>query len=191
MRLDFRRRQRRTFAALVALYVATAAALLAATDDPALPGGAEYEPTITPEFVHAHDAPVVNHPRLCAAVAVYTVATGDYWDQRAAIARATLNRFAVMGQVPDCGGPLTALVANGVDDYLWQASLDAVDAVESGSYDLPDACVRADSIAPVSRPAGQRPPSLLAIPEKAPPADPAARTHCVFSGLAFFQAVTP
>jgi hypothetical protein len=133
------------------------------------------------------DAPTVTSPRVCAAAAAYAIATGDHWDQRAAIARAALNRFDALGHVPDCGRTLTTIVAAGVDSRLWQASLDAVDAVQSGSYALPDACVRADTVSPLPR-ANRRFPTLVATPAGAPPvSSPAARTHCVIGDLAFFE----
>lgn len=118
----------------------------------------------------------VEDPRVCAALAAYRLATGDHWDQRAAIARAALNRFQALGEVPDCGQAMGATLAAGLDPYLWQSSLDAVDAVTSGSYALPDACVRADTVSPAVTTAG---PSLPAA---------SARTHCVIADLAFYQA---
>lgn len=115
----------------------------------------------------------VDQPRVCAAVAAYAGATEDQWDQRAALAQASLNRFRQLGHVPDCGGALGAILTEGLDQHLWQASLDAVDAVQAGSYVLPDACMRADTVA--ATPAGQSTP---------------ARAQCVIGSLAFFESAT-
>lgn len=128
------------------------------------------------------DAPgPVKHPRVCAAVAAYTLATGDHWDQRAAIARATLNRFADLGDVPDCGPALGRILTAGINRYLWQASLDAVDAVQAGDYYLPLACARADTISRIP-PADQ---VLASAPLRAP----AARAQCVIGDLEFAEAL--
>lgn len=125
------------------------------------------------------DAPsAVNHPRVCATVAAYTIATGDYWDQRAAIAQATLNRFDRLGYVPDCGQALGRILTAGLDPYLWQSSLDAVDAIQTGRYDLPLACARADTISRIPLP------DLLA---SAPLRAPAARAPCVIDDLEFTE----
>lgn len=90
----------------------------------------------------------VEEPRVCAAAAAYTLSTGDHWDQRAAIANAALNRFATLGHVPDCGTVVAKILADGLDRYRWQASLDAADAVMARSYDLPNACAPADAVLP-------------------------------------------
>lgn len=115
--------------------------------------------------------------RVCAAAAVYGLSTVDDWSQRAAIAQAALNRFDALGHVPNCGSVLTAIVDGGLDTYEWQAALDAVDAIQSGSYHLPLACARADTVLPLSSPA--EPPLLRAA---------AARAQCVIGDLAFVEA---
>ncbi len=124
----------------------------------------------------------VDDPRICAAVASYTLATGDHWDQRAVIARASLNRFQQLGHVPDCGQALAGILGEGLDRYLWQASLDAADAVLSGSYAIPLACARADHV--VRSPA--RPVvNLVGLP---PSVGSVARAQCVIGDLAFVEA---
>lgn len=130
---------------------------------------------------HAAPAPVdepliVTDARICAAVAVYALAKSDAYDQRAAVANTVLNRFKQLGHVPDCGGPLSDIVGRGLDEYRWRSALDAVDAIQSGSYALPLACVRADTVVPPTVPAGS------------PLYRAAARTQCVLSGLAFVEA---
>lgn len=118
----------------------------------------------------------VRDARTCAAVAVYTTATADDWAQRAAIANANLNLFTATG-VPDCFPGLADALGEGLDEYRWQASLDAVDAVSSGSYALPLACTRADAVIPLTELAGL-PPS---------PGASSARGQCVLSGLLFWE----
>ena len=124
----------------------------------------------------------VDEPRVCAAVAAYTLATGDHWDQRAVIAHTTLNRFKQLGHVPDCGQALAEILGAGLDRYLWQASLDAVDAVQSGSYALPLACARADRVV---RSHAHPAVDLVGFP---PSADAVARAQCVLGDLAFVEA---
>jgi len=172
MKQDFRRSNRKTLWILVAVYVAMSVTIAAGTDQ----SDSDAQATLPADT----GIPLVTDARICAATAAYTQATGDFWDQRAAIARAALNRYAAEGNVPDCGQALTSIVADGVDSHLWQASLDAVDAVQSGSYALPDACVRADTVSP----AVQASTSPLSSADS-------ARTHCVLSGLAFTQTVRP
>ena len=118
----------------------------------------------------------VHDTRTCAAVAVYTTATSDDWAQRAVIARANLNLFKTTG-VPDCYPELVTILGDGLDDYRWQAALDAVDAVASESYALPLACERVDTVAPSTAVAGFSP---LA-------GDPSTRSQCVISGLVFWE----
>ena len=124
----------------------------------------------------------VDEPRVCAAVAAYVLATGDHWDQRAIIARTALNRFEQQGHVPDCGQALAKILGEGIDRHLWQASLDAVDAVQSGSYAIPVACARANHV--------EGPPALHAVYliGSTPSADSEARAQCVIGGLAFVEA---
>ena len=115
---------------------------------------------------------VIQDTRICAAVAVYTTTTSDAWDMRAAIALASLNSFEAAGYVEDCGAPLSAVLAGRFVPLRWQQSLDAVDAVLSGSYLVPDACARATAVVP--------------LPADAVAASPvAARAQCVIHDLAF------
>lgn len=123
----------------------------------------------------------VQDERTCAALAAYRLATGDHWDQRAAVAQAALNRFRALGEVPDCGDALAMVVAQGIDRHLWQASLDAVDAVRAGSYLLPDACVRADTVSPTA--------SAATATSTVHPGS--ARTRCVIGDLAFSEGGAP
>lgn len=118
----------------------------------------------------------VHDTRTCAAVAVYTTATADDWSQRAVIARANLNLFKTTG-VPDCYPELVTILGDGLDDYRWQAALDAVDAVASESYALPLACERVDSVAPSTITTGVSPLS----------GDLSARSQCVIGGLVFWE----
>jgi len=168
MKQDFRQSTRNTVYTLVAVYAAVAFILFACTEGRPATG-------VKAATLANADVPTVTDARICAAAAAYTLATGDHFDQRAAVALASLNRFDRLGHVPDCGQALTSIVAAGVDPYLWQASLDAVDAVQSGSFALPHACVRADTVSP-------------AVQAKASPLSPAdsARTHCVIGDLAFY-----
>ncbi|WP_202842040.1 hypothetical protein [Luteimonas saliphila] len=159
MKQDFSRTNRLTLAQCAGLYLAAAMIVIGCTPPP----GAN----LRAEPSGDAGAPTVTDTRLCAAVATYSLATGDHWDQRAAIANATLNRFRKLGMVPDCGPTLTRIVGAGLNTYRWQASLDAVDSIRSGSYQLPLACVRADTVSPAV--AGS------------------ARTHCVIADLAFHE----
>lgn len=118
----------------------------------------------------------IHDTRTCAAVAVYTSSTADDWSQRAAIARANLNLFKAAG-VPDCYPELVTILGDGLDDYRWQAALDAVDAVASGSYALPLACERADTVIPLTAGRGGLPASVAM----------SARSQCVINGLAFSE----
>lgn len=158
-----RRRADRRIALIAApFYLAAAAALVACA------------PRAEPAPI---DEPlIVTDARICATVAVYALATTDGFDQRAAIANATLNRFKALGAVPDCGGPLSDVVMRGIDEIRWRSAQDAVDAVQSGSYPLPLACVRADTVVSPTTRVG------------APLLRSAARTQCVLSGLAFVEA---
>lgn len=104
--------------------------------------------------------------RICAAVVVYGAVRSDAYDQAAIAARAALNRFNELGHTPDCGLALTRTVAAGIEPARWQRALDAVDAIENGSYPVPLACVRASVILPASA---------------------AARAQCVLGDLAFVE----
>ena len=178
MKQEFRQSPWRTILGFAAAYAATAVAIVAC-----VPAATSPTVAVTGDhntLVRIEDAPTITDARLCAAVAAYSAATGDHWDQRALIAHAALNRFRAIGRVPDCGGTLTLLVANGVEPHLWQAALDAVDAVQSGSYAIPVACARADTV--VRSPADST--GLAGVP---PVAAPAARAQCVIAGLAFVE----
>lgn len=150
--------QRRTAFGLLALYAAIGLGLYACK----------------PEAAPAAEPLSVRDARTCAAVAAYAIATADDWSQRAAIAQASLNRYDELGTVPDCGPTLAGIVAAGLDPYLWQSSLDAVDAVRSGSYVLPPACVRAVSVTPLTD-------RGLPLPATA------ARAQCVIGDLVFVE----
>ena len=179
MKQEFRQSPWRTVLGFAAAYAATAVAIVACAPSASSPTVATHGDRNT--LVRIEDAPTITDARLCAAVAAYSAATGDHWDQRALIAHAALNRFRTLGHVPDCGGTLTVLVANGIEPHLWQAALDAVDAVQSGSFAIPVACARADTV--VRSPA-DAPVVLAGIP---PVAAPAARAQCVIAGLAFVE----
>ena len=106
----------------------------------------------------------------CAVRTVYFTSTQDDWGQRALIASAVLNRASAPGvdaRLPcaypsplDAGAPLP-------DPYLLQSARDAVEAVASGSYEIPPACAGATEV-------------LIAS------ASP--RAQCVYGGLAFVEA---
>ena len=107
-------------------------------------------------------------PRDCAIRTVYHYAQDD-WGQRALIASAVLN-----ASVPNVGTPceaplLPADVGDIPDPYRLQASIDAVDAVARGSYELPRACDGVTAFSP---------------PEAAP------RSQCVYGDLAFTSVET-
>lgn len=129
------------------------------------------------EYRQAKAAAVrVHDTRTCAAVAVYTTATADDWAQRATIARASLNLFKATG-VPDCYPELVTILGDDFDEYRWQASLDAVDAVTDETYALPLACERVDSVAPSTESTGVSPLSGAL----------SARSQCVINGLVFWE----
>lgn len=116
----------------------------------------------------AHTAPIIpaiTDKRVCAAAAVYSSLARD-WAQRAATAQAALNRFRANG-VADCSGAVAQILTAGLDSYRWQESLDAVDAVNEGTYALPLACMRADTVLPLGE----------------------ARTQCVIDDMAFAQVI--
>lgn len=106
----------------------------------------------------------------CAVRTVYFTATDDDWSQRALIAYSVLNQVSAPGvdaRTPcaypsplDAGGPLP-------DPYLLQSARDAVDAVLSGSYEIPPACAAATAVM-----------SSAAAP----------RAQCVVGSLAFVEA---
>ncbi|PJK00811.1 hypothetical protein CO641_02245 [Lysobacteraceae bacterium NML91-0213] len=112
--------------------------------------------------------PTVTQPRVCAAVAVYSQATIYDWSQHAVIARAALNLY--QGETgPDCSPDLAKILRGGLDTLRWQRALDAVDAVDSGSYDVPLACARVNRV--------------VHVPHDAVGPGP----QCVIAGLAFAE----
>lgn len=114
-------------------------------------------------------APRVSHisARACAIRTVYHNAQDD-WGQRALIAASVLNRSPAPGAVIPCpASPFPAEDGAGGTSYRYRAARDAVDAVASGSYDLPRSCIGVVAFAP---------------PEAAP------RSQCITGGLAF---ITP
>lgn len=140
---NYCRSQRRTAWAFLAAY-----ALIAAVIVGCAPGQAE---SVSGEVIDATGARshlIVSDTRICATVVVYIGASSDAWDQRAALAQAALNSFDRSTMPPDCGMELGRVVASGVRPDRWQRALDAVDAVQSGSYALPLACARADVVLP-------------------------------------------
>lgn len=150
-----RRRDRRLAAGILAVYAAAALAIVACTPR------ADVQPD---QF-----AEPITDARVCAATAVYTLATGDDWGQRAVIANAVLNQYAAGG--PDCRRPLDAALSSDFDVLRWQQALDAVDAVASGSYALPPGCIRANRVVPTPLWSGAVGPAL----------------HCSMGGLSFLE----
>lgn len=118
--------------------------------------------------------PVITDARTCAALAVYEQATVDDWSQRATIAAATLNAQKTSGADPDCGKGLASALSGPFKPVLWQNALDAVDAVASGSYELPDACARVTTVLP-----------LRPVDPESPPQAPPTRAQCVIHDIAF------
>lgn len=118
----------------------------------------------------------VTAPRVCAAVAVYTQATADDWSQRAVIARAWFNRAKGRPAV-DCRTALTRVIGNNFSPIRWQQALDAVDAVASGSYPVPLACARVNTVIP--------PPTVARL--GSPLFRTGARAQCVIRDLAFVE----
>ncbi len=119
---------------------------------------------------------IVTSPRICAALAVYDLAQHDDWGLRATIAHTALNGFRVADRVPNCAAGVGTALTQDFEPRRWQAALDAVDAVTSGSYSVsPDACTRATAVAPLSSVVNAETPS-------------AARVHCVIYDLAFVSA---
>lgn len=159
MALNHRQSSRRTAARLFAAYLAFAVGLCAFPAE--RPTASTSEP--------------VTDPRILAAEVVYTAATADDWGQRAVIARTALNAIeSGVSPLRHLGNGRERL-DDGFDPYLWQASLDAVDAVQSGSYAIPDACSRADTVlSDIQR--ESEPPLLRAD---------SAREQCVLGGLTF------
>lgn len=124
---------------------------------------------------------VITSPRICAALAVYELANADDWGLRATIAYATLNAFNDAQRVPDCASGVGAALTAGFQPARWQLALDAVDAVQSGSYQVSlEACVRANAVVPLSTADGNEPSTSPVL----------VRAQCVMSDLAFVE-VTP
>ncbi|MGH8052523.1 MAG: hypothetical protein ACREP4_01135 [Stenotrophomonas sp.] len=121
---------------------------------------------------------IITNPRVCAAVEVYQLAQVNDWGLRTTVASTALNSFRNAGSVPDCSARLKALMARDFSWSRWQESLDAVDAVSSGSYSIsPDACARANTIVP-----------LTIVPDSPPDATSvAALAQCVIYDLAFVE----
>ncbi|KLJ02850.1 hypothetical protein [Luteimonas sp. FCS-9] len=157
----FRRSQRRTALAFAAVYGAITVAIVACS-----PGEAAAPAAAVIDDAGAPATLVLAERRLCAAVVVYGAVRSDAYDQAAVAARTALNGFNELGHTPDCGLALTRTVAAGVDPDRWQRALDAVDAIEDGSYVVPLACSRAAVI----------------LPSRA-----AVRAQCVFGDLAFVE----
>ena len=141
--------------------------------------GAAFSPSLTHTDLaeaplRAPERLVITSPRICAALEVYTLATADDWGLRATVAHATLNGYRESGRVPDCAAGVKAALATDFSPERWQLSLDAVDAVSSGSFSIsPDACVRANAVIPLSAANATSP--------------VAARAQCVIYDLAFVE----
>jgi len=127
------------------------------------------------------DAPkglVITSPRICAALAVYELASDDDWGLRATIANAALNAFHDADRVPDCAAGVTAALTQNFEPARWQLALDAADAVLNGSYEIsPAACVRANAVVPLSTADGKEPSTSPVL----------ARAQCVMHELAFVE----
>ena len=67
---------------------------------------------------------------------MYELAAGDDWALRATVANTTLNAFRDADRVPDCAAGVTAALTQNFEPARWQLSLDAADAVLSGSYEI-------------------------------------------------------
>ncbi|HEL3246036.1 TPA: hypothetical protein UM344_001251 [Stenotrophomonas maltophilia] len=121
---------------------------------------------------------MITSPRICAALAVYELATADDWGLRATVANTALNAFRDADRVPDCAAGVTAALTQNFEPARWQLSLDAADAVLSGSYEIsPAACVRANAVVPLSTADGKEPSTSPVL----------ARAQCVMHELAFVE----
>ncbi|GHH52436.1 hypothetical protein [[Pseudomonas] boreopolis] len=115
----------------------------------------------------------VTNPRICAAEAVYRLASADDFGLRAAIAQATINGYRAAGAVPNCAAGVTDALSRDFSPARWQLALDAVDAVMSGDYSVsPGACARATAVVPLAT---------------VRPAPAAPRAQCVIYNLAFVE----
>jgi len=154
----------RTFLAALCLALSGCAATGQPEPSPAAEVTTDGEVTIPADLV-------ISSPRICAALAVYELSEHDDWGLRATIAFATLNGFRVANSVPNCAAGVAVPLTADFSPRRWQDALDAVDAVASGSYPVPDACARATAVLPLS-----------AVNADSPSA---ARAHCVIYDLAF------
>lgn len=138
-------------------------------------------PSAAPASEGATDTPrdlVITSPRICAALAVYELATADDWGLRATVANTALNAFRDADRVPDCAAGVTAALTQKFEPTRWQLSLDAADAVMSGSYEISQAaCVRANAVVPLSTADGKEPSTSPVL----------ARAQCVMHDLAFVE----
>lgn len=129
----------------------------------------------------AEDAPdrlVITSPRICAALAVYELATADDWALRATVANTSLNAFRDASRVPDCAPGITKALTQNFQPARWQLALDAADAVLSGSYQVsPAACVRANAVFPLLIADGKEPSTSAVL----------TRAQCVMHDLAFIE----
>ncbi|MBH1555827.1 hypothetical protein I5U56_06535 [Stenotrophomonas maltophilia] len=121
---------------------------------------------------------MITSPRICAALAVYELASDDDWGLRATIANAALNAFHDADRVPDCAAGVTAALTQNFEPARWQLALDASDAVLSGSYQVsPAACVQANAVVPLSTADGKESSSYPVL----------GRAQCVMYDLAFIE----
>lgn len=134
----------------------------------------------TPAPIRAPTDLEVTNPRICAAEAVYRLASADDWNLRATIATATINGYRQAGRVADCADGVGAALTTQFSPERWQAALDAVDAVMAGDFIVsPAACARATAVVPLAN-AGS---AIAAVSNAKSP-----RPQCVIYGLAFVEA---
>jgi len=148
----------RTFLAALCLALSGCAATGQPEPSPAAEFTSDGEVTIPADLV-------ISSPRICAALAVYELSEHDDWGLRATIAGTALNGFRAAEGVPNCAAGVAGALTNNFSERRWLLALEAVDAVNSGSYSVPLACARATAVVPLSA------------------AD--ARAHCVIYDLAF------
>lgn len=130
--------------------------------------------------VAAPDGLVVTSPRICAALAVYELASTNDWGLRATVANTALNAFRDVKRVPDCAAGVTLALTRDFQPARWQLALDSVDAVLSGSYQVsPTECVRANAVVPLATADGKNPSTSPVL----------ARAQCVIHDLAFVELV--
>jgi len=121
---------------------------------------------------------VITSPRICAALAVYELADHDDWGLRGTIAATALNGFRAADRVPNCAAGVAVALTEDFVPHRWQNALDAVDAVASGSYPIPEACARATAVVP-----------LQSLGNASAPLSIGAQ--CVIHGLAFIGQAAP